>query len=54
MIAIKLFLKEWDCSLVKRNAIGRLILLFEEELLRIVAGKDLAVPQLCSPASSSG
>lgn len=39
---------------MKRNAIGRLIALFKEELLRIVAGKDLPVPQLCSPASSSG
>lgn len=44
---------QWKWCLVKRNAIGRLIPLFKEELLKVVAGKDRPVPQLCSPASSS-
>lgn len=53
-VCCKTVLKQWKCSSVKRNAIGRLIALFKEELLRTVAGKDLPVLQLCSPASSSG
>lgn len=52
-VCYKTAFKQWKCCLVMRNAIGRLIPLFKEELLKVAAGKGPPVPQLCSPASSS-